>query len=165
MDGRRPVRDAHPALTAITVIAVGRLKAGPVADLLQTYRTRLAWPVDLIEVEGRSGNATTLKTREAEAIREKLPSSATIATLDERGKAMTSPDFAKWIEARQLAGTHHLAFILGGADGLDAGLRAESALSLAFGAMTWPHMLARVLLFEQLYRAQQILAGHPYHRV
>ncbi len=141
------------------------MKAGPLADLMQTYRSRLTWQADVIEVEAKPGDATTLKIREAEAIRAKIPDNASLVTLDERGKTMTSPAFARWIESRQLTGTPRLVFVIGGADGLDASLTDKSILSLAFGSMTWPHMLARVMLLEQLYRAQQILSGHPYHRV
>ena len=87
-----------------------------------------------------------------------------IVALDERGQSLTSPQLASWIGARQGEAVQHLAFVIGGADGLDESLRSEARLVLGFGRLTWPHMLARVMLLEQLYRAQQILAGHPYHR-
>ncbi len=118
----------------------------------------------MVEVEARNGDAATLKAREAHAIQEKIPVGSSLVTLDERGKALTSLAFATWSGARQRDGTVRVCFVLGGADGLDPSLLAASTLSLAFGTLTWPHMLARVMLFEQLYRAQQILAGHPYHR-
>ena len=152
-------------MTEFSVIAVGRMKDGPLRELANTYVKRLVWPVRLIEVEARGGPESTLKAREAEAIRARIPAQVVLVALDERGKMLTSPALANWIGERQVSGTQHIVFIIGGADGLDDRLRAEATLTLAFGQMTWPHMLARVMLLEQLYRAQQILAGHPYHRV
>jgi 23S rRNA (pseudouridine1915-N3)-methyltransferase len=85
--------------------------------------------------------------------------------MDERGKVMTSPDFADRLAQWRDTGTSDLAFIIGGADGIDPSLRAEADMLLSFGKMVWPHMLARAMLTEQLYRASTILAGGPYHRV
>jgi 23S rRNA (pseudouridine1915-N3)-methyltransferase len=142
------------------------MKAGPQADLMKTYLDRMTWPMRLVEVEPRAmREADAQKAADAEAIRSKLPPGAVIVALDERGRTVTSPDFAAWIGRQQTEGAQNIAFVIGGADGLHESLRAEARLVLAFGQMTWPHMLARVMLMEQLYRAQQILAGHPYHRV
>ncbi|MEZ5713800.1 MAG: 23S rRNA (pseudouridine(1915)-N(3))-methyltransferase RlmH [Paracoccaceae bacterium] len=93
-----------------------------------------------------------------------LPGRARIVALDERGRLMTSPEFADTLARLRDDGTQDLAFVIGGADGIDPGLRARADLSLSFGQMVWPHMLARVMLTEQLYRAATILAGAPYHR-
>ena len=152
-------------MTAFTIIAVGRMKAGPQRELCETYLRRLNWPVRLVEVEAKPGlDGSALKRAEAEAIRGKLPDGAVTVALDERGKSLTSPEISAWIGARQGESVQHIAFVIGGADGLDDALRLEARLVLGFGQQTWPHMLARVMLLEQLYRAQQILAGHPYHR-
>ena len=99
----------------------------------------------------------------AELLRAAVPEGATLAALDERGTRMDSRQFADRIAAWR-AGGRDLAFVIGGADGLDAGLLAGADVKLSLGSMTWPHMMVRVMLMEQLYRAQQILAGHPYHK-
>ncbi|MGR3540647.1 MAG: 23S rRNA (pseudouridine(1915)-N(3))-methyltransferase RlmH, partial [Hasllibacter sp.] len=93
-----------------------------------------------------------------------VPGGAAIVALDERGRAMTSPDFAGWLARARDDGARDCAFLIGGADGLDPPLRDRADLVLSFGPMVWPHMLARAMLAEQLYRATQILAGTPYHR-
>src|ERR1700721_2300560 len=101
---------------------------------------------------------------EAERLSARLPDGAHIVVLDARGKGMTSEDFADMLGALRDAGTRDLVFVIGGPDGLAALPGKKSGRSLAFGPQTWPHLLARALLTEQLYRAMMILAGHPYHR-
>ncbi len=147
-------------MTQISIIAVGRMKAGALSDLADIYLKRFSafGAVRIVEIEARD------KLREAEAMSAKIPSGATIVALDERGKTMGSAAFAAWIGKQQTDAAQSLVFAIGGADGLDESIREKATLVLAFGQMTWPHMLARVMLLEQLYRAQQILAGHPYHR-
>jgi 23S rRNA (pseudouridine1915-N3)-methyltransferase len=112
-------------------------------------------------VEPRRG---TGPAPEAEALVRALPDGAALVALDERGRMLTSPDLAARLAARRDSGTQDLAFLIGGADGLDPALRDRADLVLSFGPMVWPHMLARVMLAEQLYRAATILAGSPYHR-
>ena len=122
-------------------------------------------PVTLVELEEkRPLPAAELKQREAELILAALPSGARLIALDERGAAWTSRQFAVRLAAWRDGGIGTLALAIGGADGLGQAVidRADAVLSL--GPMTWPHLLARSLVLEQLYRAQQILAGHPYHR-
>ena len=149
----------------IVIAAVGRLRRGPELDLLESYRRRMRWPVTIREVEEkRPLPAAERRKREAELLRQATPEGATVIALDERGKAVTSAQFADRIADLQSRGTRNLAILIGGADGLDDSLRADADLTIAFGSMTWPHMLARGMLMEQLYRAQQILAGHPYHK-
>jgi 23S rRNA (pseudouridine1915-N3)-methyltransferase len=151
-------------MSAISLIAVGRMKPGPLLDLAAIYRQRLTWPVEIIEIELKGKfEGELLKMKEAEAIIGRLPAGAILVALDERGKARNSPDFAKLIETYRRQGP--LAFVIGGPDGMDETIRQRASLVLSFGQLTWPHMLARVMLLEQIYRAQQILAGHPYHRV
>jgi 23S rRNA (pseudouridine1915-N3)-methyltransferase len=140
------------------VAAVGRLKPGPLKELQDDYLARLAGAATLREVEERR-NLPDKRPREAELLLAALPSGVPLVALDERGKAFSSPAFAE-----RLAAWGAASFVVGGADGLDESLRRRADLLLAFGTMTWPHMLARVMLLEQLYRAQTILSGHPYHR-
>lgn len=148
----------------LTVIAVGRHKAGPLKALQEFYAERIRWPLTIREVEERRKlPPAELKAREAELILGALPKDAMLIALDGSGRNLSSTDFAgrlaKWRDADA-----SLAFVIGGADGLADGIIKEAKLVLALGAMTWPHLLVRGMLLEQLYRAQQILAGHPYHR-
>lgn len=101
---------------------------------------------------------------EAQLLRRAQPDGAVLWVLDERGAQMTSPEFAHAISAARDAGTRDLALAIGGADGLDPALVSDASRAIAFGRMVWPHMLARVMLCEQLYRAATILSGSPYHR-
>ncbi|WP_282605067.1 23S rRNA (pseudouridine(1915)-N(3))-methyltransferase RlmH [Pelagibius sp. Alg239-R121] len=149
----------------ITLAAVGRDKSGPTRDLYQHYVKRLSWSFTLREVEERKPlPATALKLRESNLLRDALPKGATLVTLDERGKNLSSQEFAQMIGHWRDNGVQDLAFVIGGADGLHESLRDTATRSISFGRMTWPHMMVRALLAEQLYRAQSILAGHPYHR-
>jgi 23S rRNA (pseudouridine1915-N3)-methyltransferase len=149
----------------ILIAAVGRIKPGPLHELQREYLTRLSWPVELREIEERRKlPPAEMKRRDGEALLAALPSPVIAVALDERGAAFGSAAFAERLCAWRDAGTPNLTFLIGGADGLDAPVRARADLLLAFGAMTWPHQLARIMLLEQLYRAQQIIAGHPYHR-
>ncbi|MBL1437215.1 MAG: 23S rRNA (pseudouridine(1915)-N(3))-methyltransferase RlmH [Rhodobacteraceae bacterium] len=154
----------------LSLITVGKLRKGPEADLIEGYLTRFdrigrqmgLGPASIIEVEDKKGGG---KPAEAALLAKALPENATLVVLDERGKLLTSPEFASKIAGWRDAGQANLAFMIGGADGLDASLLARADLKLSFGKMVWPHMLARVMLAEQLYRAASILSGAPYHRV
>jgi 23S rRNA (pseudouridine1915-N3)-methyltransferase len=148
----------------LEIIAVGRLKQGPYAELIEDYSKRMRWDLRIVEVEAKSKEPAATKREETEKLSRFIEGGAVLIALDERGKNFTSHDFAKKIEGFQSISQNHLQFFIGGADGLDEGLKARAALTLSLGAQTWPHMLARVMLVEQIYRAQQILAGHPYHR-
>ncbi|QTN37449.1 23S rRNA (pseudouridine(1915)-N(3))-methyltransferase RlmH [Cognatishimia activa] len=154
----------------IHICAVGRLRSGPERTLLDDYLDRFdktgramgLGPVKLHEVEDRKGGGMAA---EAQLLAGVLPKGARICTMDERGKLMSSPEFAQQMARLRDDGAGDLAFIIGGADGIDPSLRNRADMSLSFGKMVWPHMLARVMLSEQLYRAASILAGSPYHRV
>jgi 23S rRNA (pseudouridine1915-N3)-methyltransferase len=149
----------------IHIAAVGKARAGPARDLYDFYARRLTWPLALREVAAKKSlPAGQLPRAEADLLRAALPGRATVIALDERGHALDSPRFAARLEEWRAAGNGTVAFLIGGADGLDADLRADAAAQLSLGPMTWPHLLVRALLVEQLYRSQQILAGHPYHR-
>lgn len=153
----------------VTICAVGRLRTGPEAALVADYLDRFTrtgrplglGPARIVEVEDRKGGGMAA---EGELLARAVPQGALIVTLDERGKLLTSPDFAAGLAADRDQGRQDIAFVIGGADGIDSALRARADRSLSFGAMVWPHMLARVMLAEQLYRAATILAGSPYHR-
>ncbi|WP_223420999.1 23S rRNA (pseudouridine(1915)-N(3))-methyltransferase RlmH [Tateyamaria pelophila] len=150
--------------------AVGRLRGGAEADLISDYVTRFnrtgralgLGPLSVVEVEDRKGGGMAA---EAILLRRALPKGAVICCLDERGTVEPSPAFAQRLAAWRDSGRSDVAFVVGGADGIDPTLREESDHLLSFGAMVWPHMLVRVMLSEQLYRAASILAGGPYHRL
>ncbi|OAN49202.1 23S rRNA (pseudouridine(1915)-N(3))-methyltransferase RlmH [Paramagnetospirillum marisnigri] len=149
----------------LLLAAVGKAKAGPELDLFSQYAKRLSPPLGLREVEEKRPLASAqLKAREAELLLAVVPSGAVVVALDERGKDMTSPELAEKIRGWRDGGTQDLAFLIGGADGHGDMVRARADLLLSFGRLTWPHMLVRALLAEQLWRSQAILAGHPYHR-
>ncbi|WP_299413452.1 23S rRNA (pseudouridine(1915)-N(3))-methyltransferase RlmH [uncultured Sulfitobacter sp.] len=153
----------------VHICAVGRLRAGPEKTLIDDYLTRFnrtgrglsLGPVSVSEVEDRKGGGMGA---EAELLRRAIPQGAVICALDERGVVETSPKFARRIEGWRDAGRSDLAFVIGGADGIDPALRGDADHLLSFGAMVWPHMMVRVMLSEQLYRAASILSGGPYHR-
>ena len=122
-------------------------------------------PPAIVELEEKRKLAPPeLKTREGELILAAVPAGAYLVALDERGAAWSSRDLAGRLAAWRDQSVATLAFAIGGAEGLSAAVTARADAVLALGAMTWPHLLARCLLLEQLYRAQQIMAGHPYHR-
>jgi 23S rRNA (pseudouridine1915-N3)-methyltransferase len=149
----------------LTIAAVGRLSDGPALKLYRDYAARLSQLLTLKEVEDRRKlPAAQRLAREAELLLAAIPKGARIVALDERGKALSSPAFASLLAKWQSEGAGEVAFVIGGADGLDPGLKKRAALLLSLGPMTWPHLLCRALLAEQLYRAQSILQGHPYHR-
>lgn len=157
----------------LMILAVGRMKSGPERELVERYVARAAVGArsvglagfELREIdEGRGRSAQTRKTAEAQAISAVLPRGALALALDETGEAATSAAFAARIARARDAATAAFALVIGGPDGLDAVWRQSCAASLAFGAMTWPHQLVRIMAAEQLYRATTILSGHPYHR-
>lgn len=153
----------------MVIAAVGRLRNGPEATLIADYLDRhakagraLGLPaVTMAEVEDkRSGGMET----EAVLLERAIPAGAALVVLDERGRLLSSPELAQAIAGwRDQA--RDIAFVIGGADGIAPQLRDRADLAISFGRMVWPHMLARVMLAEQIYRATTILAGSPYHRV
>ena len=148
----------------LTICTVGRLKAGPERDLIDKYTKRVQWPLEIVEVEERRKlSDAERKARESDLLTGVLPAGAVRIAMDERGKTLGSQAFADKLGAWRDEG-RDIAFLIGGASGLAPEHRRGADLVLSFGAATWPHMLARVMLVEQIYRAQEILAGHPYHR-
>jgi 23S rRNA (pseudouridine1915-N3)-methyltransferase len=152
----------------LTIAAVGRLslaRAGPEAALFDHYARRLAQPPTVREVaEERSRETGERRRREASRLLEQVPRGAVLVALDAGGVALDSPGLARRIGAWRDSGRQDLCFAFGGPDGLDETVRQQADFILSMGPMTWPHLLARGMLVEQLYRAQCILAGHPYHR-
>lgn len=153
----------------LRIAAVGRLRAGPEAELVSEYLDRFEntgrvlglGPVSVSEVEAKKGGMAA----EADLLARAVAGATPLCVLDERGRTMTSPEFAAILGGWRDQGRAEPAFVIGGADGIDAALRDRADMALSFGKMVWPHMLVRVMLAEQLYRAASILAGTPYHRV
>ncbi len=153
----------------LQICAVGRLRAGAERELIDDYLARAGrtgrrvglGSVTLREVEDRKGAG---RPAEAALLRRVIPNEASVVALDERGTALTSPEFATRLGRWRDAGVRDVAFLIGGADGLEPKLLRSAHMQLAFGSMVWPHMMVRVMLAEQLYRAASILAGTPYHR-
>ena len=149
----------------LTVVAVGRAQDEPIQELWARYAARLKPPLVLRLVEDkRRGAPAELKAREARLLLDALPERALVVALDGRGKALDSAGLARQLGRWRDQGARDVAFVIGGADGLDDTVLDRAGLVLSLGPMTWPHQLVRVMLAEQLYRAQTILAGHPYHR-
>ena len=149
----------------LTIASAGRFRDGPERALYERYRRRIRWDVRLKEVEakGRRRGAELIE-READLLAACCPAGAYAVALDAGGKALTSEEFARRLGGLRDGGRRDVAFLIGGADGLAPRLVAGADLVLAFGPATWPHLLVRTMLIEQLFRAQEILAGHPYHR-
>jgi 23S rRNA (pseudouridine1915-N3)-methyltransferase len=153
----------------LTLATVGRARKGPEREMTADYLARAErtgrgiglTEARLAEVEPRGASGPAA---EADALRRAIPDAAVLVCLDERGRTLSSPDLAERIAQWRDGGRRDAAFVIGGADGLDAGLVGEADLVLSLGPMVWPHMLARVMVAEQLYRAASILAGTPYHR-
>lgn len=150
----------------ISIIAIGRMQRGPEQTMVDEYLKRLPWKKNIIEIDIKKPAKTVAerKAKEAERLLAAVPSGAAMIVLDENGKDLTSRAFAKKIDHWQMEGFRSLAFIIGGADGLDTSILQKARLKMALGTLTWPHMMVRVMIAEQIYRAWSINAGHPYHR-
>ncbi|HZK92502.1 MAG TPA: 23S rRNA (pseudouridine(1915)-N(3))-methyltransferase RlmH [Stellaceae bacterium] len=147
------------------ILAIGKQRRGPLGELQAEYAGRLRPAPAILEFEEkRKLPPAQLRAREAELILAAAPPGARLVALDEAGAPWSSRDLAERLAAWRDQGLAALAFAIGGADGLGPAVIARADDIVSLGAMTWPHLLVRPLLLEQLYRAQQILAGHPYHR-
>jgi 23S rRNA (pseudouridine1915-N3)-methyltransferase len=134
------------------IVARGKIGRSPEADLVQRYLKRISWPTKLTELPDRGGKMSE-------------PAGAAVTiVLDERGKALSSVELARKLEAWRDGGKREALFLIGAADGHDDEIRKKADLLLSFGPATWPHLLVRAMLAEQLFRATSILANHPYHR-
>ena len=134
------------------IVARGKIGRSPEADLVQRYLKQISWPTKLTELPDRGGKMSE-------------PAGAAVTiVLDERGKALSSVELARKLEAWRDGGKREALFLIGAADGHDDEIRKKADLLLSFGPATWPHLLVRAMLAEQLFRATSILANHPYHR-
>lgn len=155
----------------ITVIAAGRAKGTPEGAMIEDYLKRLIATgrrigledCAVLEIEDRK-TGPGRKEREADLILARLPQNSVVIALDERGEEMPSRAFAQRVQSLIDGGTKDLVFIIGGADGLDPRILERAKQRFAFGRATWPHLLVRAMLVEQIYRAATILTNHPYHR-
>jgi len=151
----------------ITVVAVGKLKDLPLNTLIATYEKRLHTPLTWIEIpHGTSNDPIMIKKQEGATIEKylkKIKAHSFIIGLDETGATITSEAFSKLVD-NCWQNTKKLVFVIGGAEGISHDFWTYADYKLSLGAMTWPHMFVRLMLVEQIYRAQQILKGHPYHR-
>jgi 23S rRNA (pseudouridine1915-N3)-methyltransferase len=134
------------------IVARGKIGRSPEADLVERYVKRMAWPTKITELPDRGGNIPD------------LPSNAVLIVLDERGEALSSAELAKKLENWRDSGKREARFQIGAHSGHDEEQRSAADLLLSFGPATWPHLLVRAMLAEQLFRAMSILANHPYHR-
>jgi 23S rRNA (pseudouridine1915-N3)-methyltransferase len=134
------------------IVARGKIGRSPEADLVERYVKRIAWPTKLTELPDRGGNLPP------------LPANSVSIVLDERGEALSSMDLARKLENWRDGGKREARFLIGAADGHEEEQRQSADLLLSFGSATWPHLLVRAMLAEQLFRATSILANHPYHR-
>jgi 23S rRNA (pseudouridine1915-N3)-methyltransferase len=153
----------RPPLPDFFLRAVGKIGRGPEADLFARYNDRLRPRLSVAETPEARGSPAEIKRREAAALLSGLSPDAFAIALDLGGKAPDSETFAalltRWIDSGK-----NIVFVIGGAEGLDASVIARADHVLSLGPFTWPHLLVRVLLVEQLFRARAIAAGHPYHR-
>jgi 23S rRNA (pseudouridine1915-N3)-methyltransferase len=134
------------------IVARGKIGRSPEADLVERYLKRIAWPTKVTELPERGGTPP------------QAPAGAVTIVLDERGKSLSSMELSKVLERWRDGGKREVRFLIGAADGHDEAQRDGADLLLSFGPATWPHLLARAMLAEQLFRATSILANHPYHR-
>ena len=149
----------------ILIAAVGRARNGPERDLFERQARRITLPLSLKEVEEkRALPPARLKQREGELLLAAAPKGALVVALDGTGRTLSSTAFAEHLRRWRDDGVKDLAFLIGGAEGLDRAVLGRADLVLSLGAMTWPHLLVRGMLAEQIYRAQCIISGHPYHR-
>ncbi len=151
----------------ISILAIGKFENSAHQSLFKDYAKRLKWKLELKELELRNAknlSATQVKEGEGALILQALKPSSKLIALDEHGKEFSSQNFAKLFLESALRGESDLTFVIGGANGLASEVLKKSSLQLSLGQMTLPHMLARVILIEQIYRAETIISGHPYHR-
>ena len=134
------------------IVARGKIGRSPEAELVERYLKRISWPTKVTELPDRSGKLP------------ELPASAVTIALDERGEALSSTELARKLESWRDGGKREARFLIGAADGHEGEQRRGADLLLSFGLATWPHLLVRAMLAEQLFRATSILANHPYHR-
>ena len=145
------------------LLAIGRSKTSPEMDLFARYAARIRPALTLLEFNDGHGSAIEIKRREAEILLAAILPQDFVIALDAGGATPDSPELARLLSRWAEAG-RRMTFVIGGAEGFDAAVIARADATISLGKMTWPHMLVRPMLAEQIYRAQMILTGHPYHR-
>jgi len=145
---------------------MGKAGQGPEQQMITDYLRRMPWDAQVkeFEIKKPARTAALRKSQEAEKLLSAVPPGSAIIVLDEHGKALTSRQFAGKLDGFMTEGFNSVAFIIGGADGLDDSIKQKANLTMAFGSLTWPHIMVRAMLAEQIYRAWSVLNGHPYHR-
>jgi 23S rRNA (pseudouridine1915-N3)-methyltransferase len=148
----------------ILILAIGKMKRDGLNDAFEEYEKRLKGKVTVKEFDIRDSDPKKMQAKESEALAKNIPPGSYVVALDPGGKSLSSPEFAAKMAKLKNQGTKTLVFLIGGADGHTTDLLKKADFTLSFGTMTWPHRLFRVMLVEQLYRAEAIAAGSPYHR-
>ncbi len=149
----------------VIIASIGRFREGPEKQLWLHYALRIPWKIDLKEIELKKELPPAKRVEEeGRLLLEACDKAQKRVLLDERGRDLASAEFAKKLQDWQVQGQADIAFLIGGADGVSPGLRKQADLMLSFGRVSWPHLLMRALLAEQLYRAHTLMTGHPYHR-
>lgn len=151
----------------ITILSIGKFENSPHKAVFENYLKRLKWKVELRELELKNAqnmSVDKIKEGEGELILKALKPSSKLIVLDERGRQFGSIAFSKMISDFALAGDSDLTFVIGGSDGLSQEVLKKAGLKISLSTMTFPHLMVRAILIEQIYRAQSIVAGHPYHR-
>lgn len=147
----------------IEILAIGKFRRpDPNKEIFDEYTKRIPWKIKILEIDG----SKNLLSKEAQSIfiLNKIEKSRVIIALDERGKEFTSQDFAKKMTNYRDNSQNNISFLIGGAEGHSKIIHQKADLLLSFGKMTWPHMMVRAMLAEQIYRAYSIIIGHPYHK-
>ena len=151
----------------ISIISIGKFENSPIKAVFENYMKRIKWKVELKELELKNAqnlSSQELKNREAALILKEIKPGSKLIILDEKGGEYKSRDFAKMLSNLAVQGESHFTFVIGGSDGLADEILKMPAIKLSLGLMTFPHLLVRAMLLEQIYRAQTIIEGHPYHR-
>ena len=149
----------------VSILAIGKNRQGVFKDLYEFYAKRIQWEIQLVEVEIRKTlDWKKQRLNETKKLLSSAPKGSHIVILDESGKLLTSREFSNWINNQVDSGAKDLSFLIGGPHGLDLSAISSPSLTISLGRVTWPHLMIRGMIAEQLYRAQQILKNHPYHR-
>ncbi len=151
----------------ITILSIGKFENSPHKAVFEAYLKRMKWSIDLKEIELKNSNNLSdqqIKTLEAKLLIKSIKSGSIAIALDENGKQFSSNQFAKMLSDFSLHGDSNLCFMIGGAHGLGSEILNMAKLKISLGLMTFPHIMVRSMLLEQLYRAQTIIGGHPYHK-
>lgn len=151
----------------VTILSIGKFENSPHKAVYENYLKRIKWKVELKEMDVKNSNnlsAEVKKREEGELLLKALKPGSKLIVCDENGKQFKSRDFAKLLSEFANRGDSDITFVIGGSDGLSEEILKKAALKISFGLATMPHLMVRSVLIEQLYRAESIIAGHPYHR-